>query len=129
MIYGILHEKRLESVTIKDWNWSIYMETKKDFFWCIVTYMLLLYAGGQYNKCKCAQYNSLQKYRCKEIVSKMNTPISINQETKAIGIHIYLSNNYPLMVPPIRSTVQLGIKSSRRIGNTPMKLGPLHWIM
>ena len=31
MIYGVLHEKRLESVTIEDWNWSIYMETKKDF--------------------------------------------------------------------------------------------------
>ena len=38
MIYGVLHEKRLESVTIEDWNWSIYMETKKDLCWCIVTY-------------------------------------------------------------------------------------------
>ena len=38
MIYGILHEKRLESVTIQDWNSSIYMETKKDFCLCIVIY-------------------------------------------------------------------------------------------
>ena len=38
MIYGVLDEKRLESVTIEDLNWSIYMETKKDFCLCIVTW-------------------------------------------------------------------------------------------
>ena len=36
MIYGVLHEKRLESVTMED-DWSIYMETKKEFISCIVT--------------------------------------------------------------------------------------------
>ena len=43
MIFGVLHQKRLESVTIEDLNWSIYMETKKEFFiWCIVTYIQAL---------------------------------------------------------------------------------------
>ena len=37
MIYRVLNKKRLESVTIEGWNWSIYIETKKQFIWSIVT--------------------------------------------------------------------------------------------
>ena len=43
MIYGVLHEKRLESVIIEDWNASIYMETKKELIWCIVTFYNIVF--------------------------------------------------------------------------------------
>ena len=38
MICGVLHEKRLKGVILEGWNWSIYMETKNEFIWCIVSY-------------------------------------------------------------------------------------------
>ena len=37
MIFGVLPGKRLEHVTNEGCNWLIYMETKKEFIWCIVT--------------------------------------------------------------------------------------------
>ena len=63
-----------------------------------------------------------------------NTPVSINHESKAIGIHIYLLHNYPLMVPSVRSTDQLEITSSRRIGNKPSQINgvvfaALYWFV
>ena len=85
MIYDVLHEKRLESVTIEDRNWSIYMETKKDFFlvycnlygyiyheWvsCLTHYFTWLFKGRLLNNYQTKNFTNLEnrkKYIDKEL--------------------------------------------------------------